>query len=221
MELEIEVPGTPEEVWEAIATGPGTPPGCTRPRSKSEWKASEDEPPALLATEWLVEARAGGTCTVRMVTSGFGTGAGWDQEIEGFTEAMRAALDVLRAYLTDFPGRRGTWMRAFGQGKGSLGESWSELTGALGLDGGAPGESVGVGDGPSLTGVVEREARGTHLRDLLFRIEDPAPGLAQVGVFSERRYVAVQACLYGEEGAVVAKREQPAWEAWMQEGFAA
>ena len=253
MELEIEVPGTPEEVWEAIATGPGIsswlhpteveereggelffdmggdmqftgrvaawdPPH--RFVEETEWRAAEGEPPALLATEWLVEARDGGTCVVRMVTSGFGTGAAWDEEIEGFTGAMRAALDVLRAYLTHFPRRHGTWMRAFGQGEGSLDAVWSELTAALGVDGAAAGEPVTVGEEPSLTGVVEREARGPHLRDLLIRLEDPGPGLAQLGVFSERRYVAVQACLYGDEGAAVARREQPAWEAWMAERFA-
>jgi len=253
MELEIEVPGTPEEVWDAIATGPGITSwlhpteveereggelsfdmggdmqftgrvaGWDPPHrfvEETEWKASEDEPPALLATEWLVEARDGGTCVVRMVTSGFGTGAAWDEEIEGFTGAMRAALDVLRAYLTHFPRRRGSWMRAFGQGEGSLDEVWSELTIALGVDGAAAGQTVTIGDGPSLTGVVEREAGGPHLRDLLIRLEDPGPGLAQVGVFSERRFVSVQACLYDEEGAAVAEREQPAWEAWMAERFA-
>ncbi len=162
MELEIEVPGTPEEVWEAIATGPGITSwlhpteveereggelsfdmggdmqftgrvaGWDPPRrfvEETEWKAAQDEPPAPLATEWMVEARSGGTCVVRMVTTGFGTGAAWDEEIEGFTGAMRAALDVLRAYLTHFPRRHGSWMRAFGQGEGSLDEVWSELTG--------------------------------------------------------------------------------------------
>ena len=253
MELEIEVPGTPEEVWDAIATGPGISSwlhpteveereggelsfdmggdmqftgrvaGWDPPHrfvEETEWKASEGEPPALLATEWLVEARDGGICVVRMVTSGFGTGAAWDEEIEGFTGAMRAALDVLRAYLTHFPRRHGSWMRAFGQGEGSLEDVWSELTSALGVDGAAAGEPVTVGEGPSLTGVVEREASGPHLRDLLIRLEDPGPGLAQVGVFGQQRYVAVQACLYGDQGAAVAEREQPAWEAWMRERFA-
>ena len=254
MELEIEVPGTPEEVWEAIATGPGITswlhPTEVEEREGGElsfdmgWRHAVHRPggrmgpaPPLRRGDgvegrrgraarccWppsgLVEARSGGTCVVRMVTTGFGTGAAWDEEIEGFTGAMRAALDVLRAYLTHFPRRHGSWMRAFGQGEGSLDEVWSELTAALGVDGAAAGEPVTVGEGPSLTGVVEREARGPHLRDLLIRLEDPGPGLAQIGVFSERRFVAVQACLYGDEGAAVAEREQPAWEAWMQERFA-
>ena len=50
--------------------------------------AEEDAPPARLATEWTVEAKAGGTCVVRMVMSGFGTEAAWDKEIEGMGEGM-------------------------------------------------------------------------------------------------------------------------------------
>ena len=33
-----------------------------------------------LAFEWLVEARAGGSCVVRLVNSGFGSGAEWDAQ---------------------------------------------------------------------------------------------------------------------------------------------
>ena len=39
-------------------------------------------------------------CVVRMVMSGFGTGAAWDAEIDGLTEGMRLALAALRVYLS-------------------------------------------------------------------------------------------------------------------------
>lgn len=45
------------------------------------------------------------------------------------------------------------------------------------------------------------------MRDVLLRIDDPAPGLAIVSVFSERRFTSVQACLYGGEAAAVSERE--------------
>ena len=35
VQIEVEVPGTPEEVWEAIATGPGIRPGSCRLSSRS------------------------------------------------------------------------------------------------------------------------------------------------------------------------------------------
>ena len=47
-----------------------------------------------------MEARSGGTCVVRVVMSGFGTGTGWDQELENLSEGMQTALHSLRLHLT-------------------------------------------------------------------------------------------------------------------------
>jgi hypothetical protein len=52
-------------------------------------------PAASLATQWRVETVSGGTCVVRMVMSGFGSGAAWDREIQALTEGMRKALESL------------------------------------------------------------------------------------------------------------------------------
>lgn len=106
----MEVPGTPGEVWQAIATGPGVSswfvptevredgtvvshfgPGMDAVAKATAWDpprrfAAESEgfgpnaPP--LATEWIVEARAGGTCVVRVVHSLFATGDDWDNQLE-------------------------------------------------------------------------------------------------------------------------------------------
>jgi uncharacterized protein YndB with AHSA1/START domain len=130
IELEIEVPGTPEEVWAAIATGPGIsawlhptefekreggrfrfdlglgPPqegtvtAWEPPRRFAQevaWSPTGGASAARLATEWHVQARDGGTCVVRMVMTGFGSGADWDQELEGMAADMRLALDTLAA----------------------------------------------------------------------------------------------------------------------------
>src|SRR5919202_5778467 len=107
IDVSVEVPGTPEEVWEAIATGPGisswfvpidveervngkavmdfgsygsytaTVTAWEPPRRVVFHDDAEERP---LAYEWLVEARDGGTCVVRLVNSGFGTGEGWDDQ---------------------------------------------------------------------------------------------------------------------------------------------
>ena len=129
--LEVEVSGTPEQVWEAIATGPGISAwlqpttvdervdgtfafdmGSGRNESGKvtawepprrfatggvQWRA-EGAPTASLATEWRVETLSGGTCVVRLVMSGFGTGPVWDREIQQLTEGMRRALESLRLY---------------------------------------------------------------------------------------------------------------------------
>jgi uncharacterized protein YndB with AHSA1/START domain len=101
IELEVEVPGTPGEVWEAIATGPGiaawfvpaevaeqqggtasldvgwgmqdsgTVTAWDPPRRFAyveELPASDAAPAGRLATEFLVEARSGGTCVLLLRT---------------------------------------------------------------------------------------------------------------------------------------------------------
>jgi hypothetical protein len=68
-------------------------------------------PAGRLATEFLVEARSGGTCVVRLVSSAFGSGHDWDQELEDTRDGWRIYLRNLRLSLTDFPGGAapGSW----------------------------------------------------------------------------------------------------------------
>jgi uncharacterized protein YndB with AHSA1/START domain len=252
IDLEIEVPGTPEQVWAAIATGPGITAwmhpteleereggsfsfdmgaGMTGSGTVTEWEPPHrfvqeiDWPggdvPARLATEWRVEARAGGTCVVRMVMSGFGTGADWDDEIAGMGEGMRLALELLQLYLAHFPGRHAAWVKAFGAAKGSPPEQWAALAGALGVGGAAEGTRVDTGGagGPALAGVVERVVDWRWHRGVLLRIEAPAPGLAAALVFGDQGWATVQAALYADDAAAIAGREEPAWQAWMAAEF--
>lgn len=258
IELEIEVSGTPEQVWEAIATGPGITAwlhptelderegghmsydmggGMTGSATVRDWDpprryveeapwplaGGSEEDAVTLATEWTVQARSGGTCVVRMVTSGFGAGAMWDDEMEGFTEAMETALQNLRLYRAHFPGAHGAWVRVFASSGGSLAEGFSALTGGLGLADAPPGATVSAaGHGaPALAGTVEVVTEGKWQRHQLLRVSEPAPGLASVGIWGEAGMTTVQLCLYGEEGAAVAARERPGWEAWMGAQFPA
>ena len=138
--LKVEVPGTPEEVWEAIATGPGisawfvpsevdereggdvlfhlgpdmdapgTVTGWCPPERfayEEEWAATE---PTTLATEFLVEARSGGTCIVRLVSTF--SAEGFDDDLDGMSTGWMAFLDNLRLYLTHFRRRRCPWQGA-------------------------------------------------------------------------------------------------------------
>src|SRR3712207_1159128 len=100
IDVSIEVPGTPEEVWQAIATGPGITSwfvptevderegGVIRQHfgemGTDEGRVVSWEAPMRVAFEggasmgrplvfeWTVEAVSGDTCTVRLVNSGFG-----------------------------------------------------------------------------------------------------------------------------------------------------
>ena len=129
VEAEVEVPGTPEEVWQAIATGPGISswfvpstveervggtatanfgPGMESVATIKTWDpprrfvAETVEEPGTVATEWIVEARSGGTCIVRVVHRWFASTDDWDNQFEGHTHGWRAFFRILRLYLTHF-----------------------------------------------------------------------------------------------------------------------
>ena len=63
-----------------------------------------------LAFEWLVEARDGGSCVVRLVNSGFGSGDEWDAQYDGMTEGWQLFLLNLKLHLTHFAGQTATAM---------------------------------------------------------------------------------------------------------------
>jgi uncharacterized protein YndB with AHSA1/START domain len=252
LELEVEVPGTPEEVWEAIATGPGISswihPTTVEEREggtftfdmgdgprtgtvtawqpphrfaqETSWQADEASPATTLATEWIVATTSGGTCVVRMVTSGFGTGGDWADEFDGFRESMQTSLANLELYLTHFAGRSGTWIRAWGTAPGDRDEAWASLTGALGLVSTETGAHVSI-EHPAIAGVVERSTGGRWRRDLLLHLDSPAAGLAALSLWGTAGMVALQAVLFGEDAHDIARQNEPAWRGWMEQHFPA
>jgi uncharacterized protein YndB with AHSA1/START domain len=250
LRLEIAVPGTPEQVWEAIATGPGITawfvpakveagegghmdldfgPGLGVERARiAAWDPprrflavteAEGRPP--LAFEWLVEARGGGTCVVRLVNSGFGDGSEWDAEY-GATEAgWKLFLYNLRLYLTHFPGQPCSSILVNGMAAGPVSGVFEVLAAALGLDAGSrEGERVAATatDAPPLAGVVERTSHGM----LTLLTERPAPGVAFVVAETaggEHASTSLYLYLFGDTAAELAARDEPAWRAWMARHF--
>lgn len=252
IELEIEVDASPEEVWRAIATGPGISswyvPHTVEEREGGQAVASfgegEDmqipgrvatwEPPDRvvfagveggepgLAFEWLVEARDGGSCVVRLVNTGFGDDGPWDEMYDGMVEGWGLFLRNLQLHLAHFKGRDAVSMLPGGHWPGPREAAWVRLTDALGLDRSVgPGDEVriGPGDGPHLAGGVVDTAP-QHLALLL---SEPAPGTAFVAIEGDGETVAVSvwAYLYGDDAGAVVERDRPRWQAWLAEGAAA
>lgn len=207
VEVEAEVPGTLEEVWEAIATGPGVSswfvpteeredgsivshfgPGMDAVATKTAWEpphrfAGEGEgfgpgaPP--LATEWSVEARSGGTCVVRVVHSLFASTDDWDNQLEGIESGWPDYFRILRLYLTHFRGQHGRTLQFMNFVPKPVSEAWESLTASLGLTGAAIAERRHSPLGaPPLAGVVEHTGSEGHPFQLLVRLEDPTPGIA-------------------------------------------
>ncbi len=101
--------------------------------------------PAVLALEWLLEGRGGGT-VLRVVHSGFGNGAEWDAEVDGTNRGWYAELRNLRHYLARHPGARRNvaWLLARTAGRNAA-ALWEQVMGPQGLV--EEGSVGGVGEG--------------------------------------------------------------------------
>ena len=253
LQVEVEVPGTPEEVWQAIATGPGISswfvptefeerdgkpvavklnfgPGMesrsavTAWEPPRKWAAQSDGwvpgmPP--LAHEWSVEARGGGKCIVRIVQSLFASTDDWDNQLESAAHGWPGFLRALRIYLTHFRGQRSAMMKWMAPVPGTQAEAWEKLTAALGLKGLNVGQRRTAPAGvPAFSGVAEYVTENPY--DVLLRLDQPGPGVANLSAFNfgGQSMVAVNFYLYGEQAAENVAHETPLWQAWFQKRFA-
>ena len=247
VEHEIEVSGTPEQVWQAIATGQGITgwfvPTKVEERTggvmeldfgpgmgTSTGQVTVWEPPtrfahlgmgaagSQVAYEWQVEARSGGTCVVRLVTSGFLSEADWQAEYDSTAEGWKLFLNNLRLYLLHFAGQPCAAMLVQRLSEVSQDDAWRLLTGSLGLpEAPTVGQQVGVSNAPTLSGRVERFQ--SRLMTLL--LDAPGRGIGVVGTesFDGRGFPMVYLYLFGTGAEETIRREEAAWRAWMERTF--
>ena len=181
---------------------------------EEDWATLVGDPGAdvtPLATEFVVEARSGGTCVVRVVSSAYGTGADWENEFWGEMETGWAPmLDNLRIYLTHFAGQRATATTSTATFDVAPVEAFERVRAALGV--GAAGEHL---DAAGVGGVVER----TIAHHFLVRIDRPVLGLVSCFSFGTdtAATVSLSAYLYGPDGAAAAERLQPQWQSLLEE----
>jgi uncharacterized protein YndB with AHSA1/START domain len=252
IQVEVEVPGTPEEVWQAIATGPGIsswfvpaefeerdgkPVAVTLnfgPGMESRSDVTAWDPPRRFVTEapgwapgsppiadqWIVEARGGGICVVRVVNSLFASTDDWDNQLEGTESGWPGYFRILRIYLTHFRGQRSAMMQWIAPAPGTEAQAWETLTAALGLKGASAGQRWTAPTGvPALSGVVEHASQSPS--NALLRLDKPGPGTAALGAcnFGGSIMVTLSFYLYGDQAAGTVAHETPLWQAWIQERF--
>jgi uncharacterized protein YndB with AHSA1/START domain len=254
VQAEVEVPGTPEHVWQAIATGPGVScwfvpsevdgriggavrsnfgPGMESMATITAWEPPHrfaagsrdgmgpDDP--TIATEWLIEARAGGTCVVRVVHRWFTNSDAWDDQFEGHSYGWQGFFRILRLYLAHFAGQHCAAFQVMGSAPEPVAQAWAAFTGALGLAGAEVGQQVGVSaGGPPLAGTVEGVGQ-PEWPELLVRLAEPAPGIAHLMPVAMGGTVmlSVRFFLYGERGPDAVRGAEAQWHGWMSERFAA
>jgi uncharacterized protein YndB with AHSA1/START domain len=251
VQAEVEVPGTPEEVWQAIATGPGISswfvhteveereggaiaahfgPGMDSDSTITAWDPprrfvadSQDMGPEapVVATEWIVEAQAGGNCVVRVVHSWFASSDDWDSQFEGHAHGWVAFFRILRLYLTHFRGQSCSPFQLMGVAPEPTAQAWAALSGALGLAEATEGQHVSTLAGaPPLGGRVERVGPSEY-PELLLRLDAPTTGIAHLFALpmGGQVYLPIRFYLYGDQAAAAAARAEPLWQAWLSERF--
>ncbi|WP_419918783.1 SRPBCC family protein [Candidatus Poriferisocius sp.] len=247
IELEVEVPGTAQQVWRAVATGPGISswyvPHTVEERAGGAAMASFGpgpemqvpgrvavwEPPRRvcfdggegaggLAFEWTVEPRGGDRCGVRLVNTGFGTGGEWDAQYDGMVEGWGMFLLNLRLHMEHFVGQTATSMLPTAMGPGSRHEIWAALTAALGIP---PAPGIGERIETRAAGVtaVGGTVVDTAPQRIALLLDSPAAGTGFVTVeaYGEQSGASVWLYLYGDVGVGVAERDGPLWQDWLDE----
>jgi uncharacterized protein YndB with AHSA1/START domain len=240
---EISLDATPEQVWEAIATGPGidswfmgrnevepreggrnqlTLGGYTQQSTVTAWEPGRrfaftgDENPdgTFMAFEYLIEGRDGGSTVLRLVHNGF-LGDSWEAEYDGLSTGDRMYLGKLATYLKYFPGRTATAsIQVWGPQVADPQRAWAAFTSALGLAG-----PVAEGDQATVA------------------VEGLAPVDAVVDYVDQPTFLGVRSSdglyrfIHGHEGTVVveqhsfardldASQAEQAYQAWLARSFA-
>jgi uncharacterized protein YndB with AHSA1/START domain len=248
--VEVEVPGTPEEVWDAIATGPGISkwfvpakidpqvggkmvlnfgPGMDSVSEVTGWDAphrftaaSHGLGPAApeMATEWTVEAHAGGTCTVRVVHSLFADTDEWDNQLGEVESGWPSFFVVLHMYLSKYPGQPGAHFQVMAPVAGTTIEGWRTFTSKLGLPSLADGVKIQSQDGaPPLSGVVEKAGPESHPNQMIVRLDEPATGAAMLSTcgMGDKAFLVGSFYFFGPKADEGLKAEKE-WQDWLAKG---
>jgi uncharacterized protein YndB with AHSA1/START domain len=233
---EVEVTATPEQVWDAIATGPGIDswfmgrnevvPGevvrtafgqYTPTHSVNVWEpgrrfryGGDVEPDGrYIAYEFLVEGRERGSTVLRMTTQGFLPGDDWADEFEAMSQGGAMFYQTLVTYLNHFAGRFGTPLTVFGPVTPDWPAARKRLHDVLG--GSATGEKVRLTDDDlgTVEGTVffaNDETVGVRTGDALYRFV--------------RGFHGPIVAMHTEFRDIDAERTTRSWQSWLDRTFA-
>lgn len=191
-----EVDATVDEVWQAIATGPGidswymgrtevtegtvrtvfggftpeSPITVSEPGKRFAYAMPAAPDGRFVAFDFLVEGRAGGSTSLRVVTSGFLPGDDWADEFEAMTKGGAIYFRTLVEYLNHFAGRTATPVTAYGPPVDDWDRAWARLGAELGLGRRArEGDQVRVGDAGGTVFFTNEQTLGIRTADAIYR----------------------------------------------------
>ncbi len=245
IDIEVEVNGTPEEVWTAIATGRGitswygpheveereggaaTASFGLGPEMQVTGRVAAWDPPRRvvfdggdpaegLAFEWLVEAKSESTCIVRLVNSGFLDGGEWDEYYEAMHDGWQIFLANLQLHCAHFSGQVATASLPMASWSGPRDDAWTQLTNDLGI---APAPNVGdrVAVSSEDAPSLGGEVVAVTPNRISLLVDSPAPGTAFIAAEGrgESVEVSVWTYLYGQEGEAASTHDDPIWREWL------
>jgi uncharacterized protein YndB with AHSA1/START domain len=239
---EIQVDATPEEAWDAVATGPGmdswfmgtnqiepreggsartTLPGVSFESTVTTW-----QPPTRLVErspeapdgsfhlfEYTIEAREKGNTLVRWNHSG-ALGADWEAEYEGMSEGDPMYFQKLAEYLTHFRGRTAVPVNVFpGPKVADRDHAWEVFRRGLGLS--AP---VAMDDRVRLTpqGLPEMDGVVDHLSPSFLGVRTPDGMYRFMHVYDGSVGLGHHIFLEGLDQ----QETERAWASWLTDLFA-
>ncbi|HEY2669090.1 MAG TPA: SRPBCC domain-containing protein [Rugosimonospora sp.] len=164
---DADVDATVDQVWQAIATGPGidawfmgrtevesgvvrtvfgdyaplAPITAEEPGKRFAYSVPPGPDGRFIAYDYLIEGREGGGASLRVVASGFVPGDDWAEEFDAMSKGGAMYFRTLLEYVNHFAGRTATPITVFGPPVGNWEQAWAALGGELGLD-----RPVGEGD---------------------------------------------------------------------------
>jgi uncharacterized protein YndB with AHSA1/START domain len=189
---EIDLDATPEQVWAAIATGPGVDSwfmghseladreggrnsmsllGFTNESTTTAWEPGKrfayrsDEAPdgSFMAFEFLIEGRAGGSTVLRYVHSGM-LGDNWEAEYDGLRKGTGLYLRTLATYLKHFPGRTAIHSTFLpGPKVPDSAVAWQSFMDAFGVTPGSDEARLSIEGLPPVDGAVAASSEPTYL----------------------------------------------------------
>jgi hypothetical protein len=229
-----DVNATVDEVWQAIATGPGidswfmgrsevangmvrtvfggytpeAPVTASDPGKRFAYGAPPAPDGRFIAFDFLIEGRAGASTSLRLVTNGFLPGDDWADEFEAMSKGGALYFRTLVEYLNHFAGRTATPITAFGPPIDDWDRAWARLGAELGLDRPArEGDRVTIGGASGTVYFANEPTVGIRTDDAIYRFVQGfhGPMIAMHNLF---------------EPATDSAEAEQYWQAWLSRVFA-
>jgi hypothetical protein len=229
---ELELPATPEEVWDAVATSAGNEawlfPGLVDPEQAAVYEPPHrfvirmegEDGSVINSIEDVIEARAGGTTVLRYVHSGIMT-EDWDSQYDAADQHTDFYLHTLGQYVEHFKGRRATYIGGessdgiVGPEASSKPGSFDALKRALGLNGDvAAGDTVRI----ELDALAPQEAVVDYATPHFLGLRTNEGLVRFFGRDNWGMPTGMSGHLFAE--GIDKQRTEKAWQAWLNGVFA-